>query len=698
MPGEATAETGWETNFPPSFCETPDGKLILTNGVRRGRIFDGLTAAPELLGLLAPTSVATITPDSGGAATAGDYVTAVRFIDDEGFPSNLSALVTTTMTSNQEFNWSNIPQPTDDRATHIELYRSTSGQAITLYKVGTVTDGTTTFLDQASDDTISALAELPILNPNGSANANQFTPPPTHKAVAVMFQDRCWYGVDVEYNIGTITLTGSSDAVTGSGTAWTSDMAGRYLYALGDTRGYEIESVGSATGLTLVENYAGSLTGGGTSYVIRPAPAERGVVYFSAVWDADAMTGPEAVLGTNQIRVQENVGDNDEITGLMPLGGLLYVLKERHIYAIDFVRQPDIEAGVNLSCFRGCLNQRCWTVAEGVTYLLDKQGIYRFSGGNPESISDPIQDLFRDGGISWTNAKWFTADVDEESERVLFFVQFAGDSGTRPTRALGFNYRTGAWEPDLYPWEIGGTARVTISGRRRLLLGAEDDVVLLHNQGYLDGLDSTTETGTTRGTVTSADATSLTDSTATFPTGVVTGNATVYIVAGTGKGQERRILTRNSATKISVAAWTTVPSTDSVYQIGGVEWSAKFGILPWTEKKGETRRLVAISEPTDGDALLDLRLYFDRSSTPFNWGMTVASAAGQGIGTTAGDPDAVCDLERDDGVHELHFPSLGRTGEREWFVTPQIRGALSGRRIALYAIEADLTSPKKEAG
>jgi hypothetical protein len=67
------------------------------------------------------------------------------------------------------------------------------------------------------------------------------------------------------------------------------------------------------------------------------------------------------------------------------------------------------------------------------------------------------------------------------------------------------------------------------------------------------------------GTVTSADSTSLTDSTQTFVSNQYQ-DMCVYIYQGTGKGQMREIVS-NDSTSLTVAEWDTTPDTTSKYLI-----------------------------------------------------------------------------------------------------------------------------------
>ena len=95
--------------------------------------------------------------------------------------------------------WS-IPTTPPAGAT-VELWRSSSNQATTLYKVTELPTGVSTFVDQLNDHELTdssreGFLAMPILLPNGELNANRFGVPPADYAVSVMFQDRLWMAVD----------------------------------------------------------------------------------------------------------------------------------------------------------------------------------------------------------------------------------------------------------------------------------------------------------------------------------------------------------------------------------------------------------------------------------------------------------------------------------------------------------------------
>lgn len=121
--------------------------------------------------------------------------------ESEGGPlySNLSPVTEVdTGEGRQHIVWSYTAPPAGQ---HVELWRTTSSQALTLYKVATITSGFGAYTDSLTDWELldadrAEFAGLPILLPNGELNANRFGVPPNNYSAGVMFQDRLWMAVD----------------------------------------------------------------------------------------------------------------------------------------------------------------------------------------------------------------------------------------------------------------------------------------------------------------------------------------------------------------------------------------------------------------------------------------------------------------------------------------------------------------------
>lgn len=142
----------------------------------------------------------------------GKYQCAIRYLDDTPetargpIPSSISELVEVDVTSPAEsLTWTLAHYGLEDRVHAVELWRSSTDQSVSLFRIATIyrTDPafTGTYADKLSDlDLIDTkrdgFAAMPIVLPSGQLNARRFGVPPGEFAVATMFQDRAWYAVD----------------------------------------------------------------------------------------------------------------------------------------------------------------------------------------------------------------------------------------------------------------------------------------------------------------------------------------------------------------------------------------------------------------------------------------------------------------------------------------------------------------------
>lgn len=196
---------------------------------------------------------------------------------------------------------------------------------------------------------------------------------------------------------------------------------------------------------------------------------------------------PESMPATNIVTIQDNTGDDDEVTGLIRHGMRGFILKNRHLYSLSYVKQPAIDASIYLILDRGALSDRCVTWFEEKAYIMDAAGIYSFDGGRGiKPISEPIQDIFRNGLIDFTASKWFWSSCDPVRRIIYFAVKFAADSGTRPRRALVYHPDTGVWDMDIYSFDLGGGALYSLSGQANLIVGGAGGTVYVTGSGLTD--------------------------------------------------------------------------------------------------------------------------------------------------------------------------------------------------------------------
>jgi len=549
---------------------------------------------------------------SGFGTTAGTYVCGYRYIDDTttAIPSSLSSLTTVTVTENQKLDWSSLSTTTEARAQHkVELYRSAAGVTNVLFRVATLTySGSMSYTDEVDDATLNASGPddtlLVLVNPpvNNNLVARRFEPPPNDRPIVVQFQDRYFYGGLVKYNRGTVATNGNT-TITGTETDWVSTLVGRYIEIDGEVSPLKITAA-SATSITT--ETAASTTASGKSYVIVPEETKRRQVAFSEVDEA------ESVPDVNVFTVQKVPNDDSEIIALMPFGTSLFLIGKRHKYGFNYSSNPALDGAVRYVEDRGVFNQYAWDTFGNAAYLMDDMGPYVF-GGSANDIGQQIKDLWRKDGsgdkIDFAKTDKFFVKCDRSKNRVYFFVSFVGDTESYPTRALVYNITRGTWDLFHYPQQIASAATIEQAGETKVMLGGENEKVYIADKGNTDIV-----TAEIKGVCTSSSSTTIVDSGASFTSAVV--GSSVYIYEGTGKGQ-RRTITSQTSTQLTVSSWTTTPDTTSKYVVGAIVWNWKSSSFGLAETDQRTPRQVGLKfKPTSNDQRIDIRFYYNNDDNP----------------------------------------------------------------------------------
>lgn len=574
----------------------------------------------------------------------------------------------------------------DPNVVRRQILRNTAGQRDVYYvDIDTTDMGSSTFTSYKGDDELSEQEAVPLLDATGAVLANRFGYPPSNKAALVYHLDRIYAAVNVPYRTGNAAMTFGSTTVTGIGTDWPTNFAGRFITFAGGDKAYEINSVVRPTQImTLAEAYSGT-TSTYAAYVITSAPAERKTVRYSEA------ALPSAWPATNSLSVQN---DGDDITGLMTQQSFLYILERRHIYRLAVQEDPAVDGAVYPAGDRGCINNRCWVLVDNTAYLLDEKGVYSFSGNSSQDVSLPIRSLFQTSlstspyriNWHWKASRWFHAIHDPQDEVIRWFVSLG--SSYMPRHALCFNYRGNRWWIERYPVSVGGTCRGYLAGRPQVYAGAPSRRVLALATGTLDG--AIPSLGTVRGTCTAAGFFTLTDSAAAFSSTKLTG-VPVAIYAGTGKGQVR-IIASNTSTVLTLShPWIVLPDSTSEYQIGGIQWIYR---TRWhrfiRDEDTAPRRLELVFEPAIEEAVLDIRMFRDRSTDPLIWDADVDANAGGGIASVKGDPYLTADLTKPIGHVQTrmdHHKEEYTDGPR--YLQIEMGGVANQDRVQIYQILLD---------
>lgn len=568
-----------------------------------------------------------------------------------------------------------VPVPAEAKVVRRQVLRNLGGNADVLYVDIDTTDLTSTaFTSTRTDEELATQEAVPLTyGEDDLPYANRFGVPPAHKAVVVVHQGRAFLMGDVVYRDGHAEAAFGSTKVLGVGTHWPASFAGRVIYIDGASRPYEVASVDvAAQELTLATPFADAHRPF-AAYAIRPAPAERRLVYYCEPGTTEAWPPYNAVA------VPE---DSDEIVGGFVKGSYVYICEQRHIYRLTFQEDPVVDGFIFLANHRGCVNNRCHVTVEGRTYMLDEAGVHAFDGEQTEPVSDAIQVIFQVDGTSDFQVDWagdqrlWHAAHDPVRNTIRWFVSMLGQPELR--HALCYNYRQSRWWVEEYPTAITSSCVATI-GYRRSLAGTEARRVLVLAEGSYDGVDSS---GTLRGTVTSSDAAVLTDADAAF---AALEGAPVTIVDGLGRGQTR-VIASNTGTTIYVRdPWTVVPGVGSVYQVGGIGWDWRSGWFEFADDEAENVRDVQlVYEPVAVPCTVDMRLYYDHDASPRVWDYTQAD---DGRSVVAGSPFIAFHLDERRGYMIQRLTGHADTyAQGDQFLSIRLSGVQAGDPVRIHEV------------
>lgn len=617
----------------------------------------------------------------GGTSTAGPYYFLVvnsnhlGVYDDDECTSPVN-LASAGIANSDPYSAYNFEVPSLPSAvTTVQVLRTKSGSGVAAYVDQESDDPTTTYFESSlTDDELGE--ELVLIDPfTGDASyALRFGLPPEDKPYLSAVGGRMVAAGDPIWTQGTVAVTNGSATVTGTGTQWPEAVAGRTFYLAG--KAYEIESRASATSLTLTKTYAGS-TASGQAYAIGPAYRGRRFVQYSEAGYSEAFHPLNGVFLPAD-------SDGGKVTGNCSYDSSALIFCESRTFRFSFVLDPKTDGQCVAAFDRGCVNNRCWVRTDEAVYALDRRGVYRTDGQSATDISGAIQDIFathnNDYAINWEEAELFHGIFDAENESVLFFVSMT--EFPSPRYCLAYRLQTQAWELLYFPVAMMTSAVARIAGRQRVVCGTSYGKVVVLDEGLRDG---TLEAGTLSGTVTSATDNTLTDSGASF--GDV-ANCPVFIVAGTGKGQEARIASNTGTVLTLTADWNTNPDATSRYVIGGIHHVWKSGWFDWVPSDKEQPRAVGLTfKPSAVASTYDLRVYEDQSDDAKVMGVTHSE---YGITTRKGSDDLTVDMTKANGYarRQLDFTKEVRAdGPRR--VSIELEGYTNGDVHTLYQAEIE---------
>jgi hypothetical protein len=353
----------------------------------------------------------------------GIYQCCIRYLDDtpesQGgpIPSSISELKEIDATNGlQSLTWSLNNHGMESRVHAIELWRTTADQAVVLYRVARIDKVDGVFTTTSYVDTLTDLDLLDTDRNTGASNVS--------------------------------SVYGLMPIVLPSGQV--------------NARRFDPPPQTMAVGCMFQDR---------AWYAVDTTGSKPNSLYYSEVDE------PESVPESNELVVQENAIDSDAIVALIPFGGSMLIAQNRHVYRLQYVSQPIIDASITLVSYRGAMNSRCWDVFGGVAFIADDYGVYAFDGSQEQAISAPIDNYWRDGIIDFTKRKYFYVKASPQ-ERVIRFFYCQSTDGIYPKRALCYSLSTQAWWEETFPQAMSHAAASVAGQRQTVLYGGEAGKIL----------------------------------------------------------------------------------------------------------------------------------------------------------------------------------------------------------------------------
>jgi len=236
-----------------------------------------------------------------------------------------------------------------------------------------------------------------------------------------------------------VTLRGSTTNVAGSGTVLASMSVPHGNLA--DTEWALLSSAGTLVAanypyVNMTVEATGTPTNTGTFEIDYiqvydvADPSSKSVLWIS---DPDA---PESVnITTGLVPVAED--DGQEIRDVFELRGNLYVCKEHSLYVTTDDGNEPVDWKVDqVSNVVGTVSPHGVAVGDGWATILDRDGLYYFTGGMPDKISQEIQPTTDGLGWGWGIKSW-TA-VDPGDKRIYIGVPAAGSTAVADIAVLDY--------------------------------------------------------------------------------------------------------------------------------------------------------------------------------------------------------------------------------------------------------------------
>lgn len=516
--------------------------------------------------------------NAGVAPSNGTYKHAVaRFRDDDFAQTAISPVATTQNGGNVDMTVTpdvDPATPTRDGISHSRIFRSTVGGGSVFYRAGDVTG--TSMTDNVSDAVLTGDFAIQYDSRFKRPYAAGY---PTRRRFGTIYRGSAFLtGVHPhgKYSAGTVDVTKGSVLATFSTSAhYVEDVIGMDLVIADTSVRYTVVDFVEATRVaTLNRAYEGLIADA------------AGTAYSNKSYTLSDNRNPFAIDYCvanlfNDWPPQQNIEgvsslDPTGTTGIVTAGDTLIVFTRTGMFRIE--GSPDTAFRI-VPVAEGCgayTNQAVVNV-EGELLWLGPDGIYAWSGGAPQSLSNPTEaEAGVAKGIANTLARINPEQVDQivanynrTGNIVRWFVPL--DDSPWNSHAIVLDLQTGAFSLDKCPPVTAAATVVGPTGDFFTVVGTAFGEVFQLDLGTSDGAYGFDPVATYSSYAAATKTVTL--ATSPLPTsGDGLKGVPVLKVDADGDVETAYISTNTSGTFATVAPFTTTPTTGDVFIFGGIEW------------------------------------------------------------------------------------------------------------------------------
>lgn len=168
------------------------------------------------------------------------------------------------------------------------------------------------------------------------------------------------------------------------------------------------------------------------------APVNGSLVRSSRVEDPESYDGVSGFLNVAE-------QDGQQVRAAFALRGILYFVKDRSLYstADDGVNEPSLWTITEVSRKIGTPSVQGVDVGDDFAVVAGRDGLYLFTGGDPQKLSEEIQATWNT--INWQAGNRIWVRVDTQNKRILAGVPLG--AATQPNAVLVCDYTDGLDSP-----------------------------------------------------------------------------------------------------------------------------------------------------------------------------------------------------------------------------------------------------------